>query len=89
MGRLGTAYHEVRIANMVLYNSSSKNDDACLLCKNRLVVHGTNVRNNIDNQTWTLVRVEINHVAQGPVSQGGTKDGDVILDKSIKMVFGE
>ena len=73
-------YHEVGIANMMLNNTSSENNHASLLCKHCLVVHLTNVCHKINNQPGTLVRMEINHVTQGSVRQGRTKDWDVILE---------
>jgi len=57
-------YHEICIANVMLYNSSTKNNDPRLLGKDCLVVHGSDIRNNVDDQSWVLVRMKVDHVTQ-------------------------
>lgn len=72
-------YHQVGIADMVLDDASSQDNDSSLLGKDSLVVHAANVRHNVDDQTGVLVRVEVDHVAQGSIGQSWAEYWDVVL----------
>jgi hypothetical protein len=75
----GNTHHKVGIADVVLDNTASKNDNSGLLGKDCLVVHIPNIRHNINDQTWALVRVKVDHITQRAVRQCRTEHWDVVL----------
>lgn len=64
---------------MVLDDAASENDDSGLLGEDSLVVHVPNVRHNVNDQAWALVRVKVDHIAQRAVRQCWAKHWDIIL----------
>ena len=63
----------------MLADSTAQNDHAGFLGLDAQVVEPANVTDQIDDQAWILVRVEIEHITQAAVRQGRTKDGNAVL----------
>lgn len=61
---------------------SSEDDDPRLLGADAHVVQPPDVRDNIDDELRVgLVGVEVDHVAERTVGQGGAEHGDVVLSE--------
>lgn len=78
-GEVGAVSHQIRIADVMLYDAAAEDDDAGLPLEHGLVVDGFDIANDIDDKAWVFVGVEVEHVAQGPIRQCWAIDWDVIL----------
>lgn len=63
----------------MLDNASSKDYQASMFCKDSLVVDVPDVLHDVQYKARVLVRVEVNHVPYGPISQCRAIHWDVVL----------
>lgn len=54
------------------------------LAKNHLVIHDADVSDDINDQSWAPVRVQVDHVAQRSVRQCREENRDVVLLYAIE-----
>lgn len=80
-GALGSISHQTRVGNMMLDETATENDHACSLGPYRDGVDATDILDDVDAQLARggLEGVEIEHIAQAPISEGRAEDGDVVL----------
>mmetsp|Transcript_127444 Transcript_127444/g.318199 ORF Transcript_127444/g.318199 Transcript_127444/m.318199 type:complete len:217 (+) Transcript_127444:381-1031(+) len=67
----------------MLHQATAEDDDARLAGLDRLVIHGPYIGDEVQNKAFALVAVEIEHVADGPVGDGGAEDRDVVFVSPI------
>ena len=80
-GTLGAVAHQVRVGDVVLDDAAAQDDHARPLRTHGDGVDLADVLDNVDAQLLgrRLERVEVEHVAQAAIGQGGAEDGDVVL----------
>mmetsp|Transcript_96514 Transcript_96514/g.268227 ORF Transcript_96514/g.268227 Transcript_96514/m.268227 type:complete len:213 (+) Transcript_96514:422-1060(+) len=78
-----TIPHEVGVHAVVLHESAAKDQDARLPGLYGLVVDGTNVGNEVQDEAGPLVAVEVEHVANGTIGDSRAEEGDVVSVRPI------
>lgn len=43
------------------------------------MIDGLRTLHNVQDQSWVLIGMEVNHITQWTISEGGTKHRDIIL----------
>jgi hypothetical protein len=66
----------------VLTYSSTEDDHPRPLGLEGDIVDPSNIADYVNDQSWVLVRVEIDHVSERAVCKGWTEDGDIILQSN-------
>ncbi len=69
--------HSVRY--LVFANSTTQNDHPSFFRVHGQIVQPPDVSNDIDDQSWVFIRVEIQHVTQGAICESGTEYWDIVL----------
>jgi hypothetical protein len=69
----------------MLTDPSPQDDHSRLLRPDAQVVQPPDIAYDVDDEPRVLVRVEIDHVAQGAVGQGGAEDRDVVLPRGARQ----
>lgn len=84
-GGLGTISHETCVGDMVLDNPATENDHPRPLGSNGERVDTADVLYQVDLQLlWrSLEGVEVEHIAQAPIRDGGAEDWDVVLVRPV------
>lgn len=78
-GKVRAVAEEHGVGDLVLAHAPAEDDHARLARLDGEVVQPADVPHEVDGQAGGLVRVEVEHVAQGAVRQGGAEDGDLVL----------
>ena len=86
-GVIRAVSHQITVANVVLGDAAAENNDARLprpFNLDRLIVHRSNVRDDVNDQAWVLIRVKVQHVADGTIRQRRTIARNIVLRSPIK-----
>lgn len=77
------------ISNLVLTNSSPKDNHSSLARLPRQLVQTSNVLNDIEQKPRVPEGVEIDDIANGTISKRRAEDGNIVLEKFIESVSDE
>ena len=75
--------HQISVENVMLYQPSPQNYRARFVCEDRLVVHATDVFDNVQLQLVGFEGVKIKHIANGAVGDGRAVHADTVLGTSV------
>ena len=73
------AHYKHRICDLVLTNASAKDDHTRLYGFTSEFVQGSDVADDVQNETGRLERMEIYHIPDGAIRQRRTKDRNIVL----------
>lgn len=80
------AHDEHCVCDLVLADTPAKNDHTRLDGCTSELIQGSNIANYVQDETRRLERMEVDHISDGAIRQGGTEDGDVVLQQAQQCV---
>ena len=64
-------------------DTPAKNNHTRLHGRTRELIQGSNIANDVQDETRRLERMKVDHVSDRTIRQGGTKDGNVVLQQGL------